>query len=208
LAIKVTKAPTSPIIQDILLLFGNDLGEARKRYRHFVKQGIDQGTRPDLQGGGLVRSAGGDKGALLGRKKAEHERGDERILGSGDFVSEIIQESEKRCEETTWDRIPLAALIHEVAEHMGISPSALLSQSRDRNISRARAIISYLAAKESGYTQTEIKSHLNISRIGVRNSILRAEKMLLCREILMLVQLCQKVIRLGRSAFAFCKVPL
>ena len=130
------------------------------------------------------RSAGGDKGALLGRKKAEHERGDERILGSGDFVSEIIQESEKRWEETTWDRITLAALIQEVAEHMGISPSALLSQSRDRNISRARAIISYLAVKEAGYTQTEIENHLNISRIGVRNSILRGEK---------IVDICQKI---------------
>jgi predicted transcriptional regulator len=41
-----------------------------------------------------------------------------------------------------------------------------------------------MAAKEFGYTQTEIKSHLNISRIGVRNSILRAEKMLdTCQEI-------------------------
>jgi REP element-mobilizing transposase RayT len=171
-------------IEDILLLFGNNLGEARKRYRHFVKQGVSQGTRSELQGGGLVRSAGGDKRALLGRKKEEHEQGDERILGSGDFVSEIIQKSAKRWEETTWDRIPLAALIQEVAEHMGISPSAFLSQSRDRNISRARAIISYLGAKEFGYTQTEIKSHLNISRIGVRNSILRAEKMLdTCQEI-------------------------
>jgi len=171
-------------IEDILLFFGNDLGEARKRYRHLVKQGVSQGTRPELQGGGLVRSAGGDKRGLLGRKKGEHERGDERILGSGDFVSEIIQESEGKCEETTCNRIPLAALIQEVAEHMGISPSALLAQSRDRNISRARAIISYLAAKEAGYTQTEIESHLNISRIGVRNSILRAEKMLdTCQEI-------------------------
>jgi len=182
-------------IEDILLLFGNDLGEARKRYRHLVKQGVSQacppslslrrggrGTRPELQGGGLVRSAGGDKRGLLGRKKGEHERGDERILGSGDFVSEIIQESEGKCEETTWNRIPLAVLIQEVAEHMGISPSALLAQSRDRNISRARAIISYLAAKEAGYTQTEIESHLNISRIGVRNSILRAEKMLDTRQ--------------------------
>ena len=72
------------------------------------------------------------KSALLGRKKEEHEQGDERILGSGDFVSEIIKESEKRWEETTWDRIPLEALIQEVAEHMGISPIALLSLHCDR----------------------------------------------------------------------------
>jgi len=73
----------------VLLLFSSKLGEARRRYRQFVKNGIDQGTRPDLQGGGLVRSAGGNKSGLLGRKKEEREKGDARILGSGDFVEEI-----------------------------------------------------------------------------------------------------------------------
>ena len=48
---------------------------------------------------------------------------------------------------------------------------------------RARAIISYLAATEAGYSQTQIADHLNISRIGVRNSILRGQKMILCREM-------------------------
>ena len=32
---------------------------------NFVKEGVEQGTRPELQGGGLARSAGGDKRALL-----------------------------------------------------------------------------------------------------------------------------------------------
>ncbi len=73
------------------MLFGANLGEARKRYRHFVKQGVDQGTRPELQGGGLVRSAGGNKVGLLGREKEEREKGDERILGSGDFVNEALR---------------------------------------------------------------------------------------------------------------------
>ena len=42
----------------------------------------------------------------------------------------------------------------------------------------------YLAAKEAGYTQTQIENHLNISRIGVRNCILRGEKMIdKCQEI-------------------------
>ena len=54
----------------------------------------------------------------------------------------------------------------------------LLSGTRDRKVSRARAIISYLAAKEAGYTQTQIADHLNISRIGVRNSIIRGQKMI------------------------------
>jgi REP element-mobilizing transposase RayT len=80
-------------IEDVLLHFGDKLREARRRYRQFVKQGVDQGSRPELQGGGLLRSAGGDKRTLLGRKKEERELYDERILGGGDFVAEALQKA-------------------------------------------------------------------------------------------------------------------
>lgn len=51
-------------------------------------------------------------------------------------------------------------------------------------MSKARAVISYLAVNEVGYTQEEVSNHLNISRIGVRNSLARGEKMVdTCREI-------------------------
>jgi len=38
----------------------------------------------------LVRSSGGTKLGLLGRKKEERERGDARILGSGNFVTDAL----------------------------------------------------------------------------------------------------------------------
>ena len=87
--------------QDVLLHFGETLKVARRRYRQFVKNGIDQGKRPELQGGGMVRSAGGEKGGLLGRKKEEREKGDARILGSGDFVNETLTQSETLLEKST-----------------------------------------------------------------------------------------------------------
>ncbi|CAB1058974.1 hypothetical protein D1BOALGB6SA_3732, partial [Olavius sp. associated proteobacterium Delta 1] len=40
-------------------LFGGKVLEARRHYLEFVKQGVAAGRRPDLTGGGLVRSAGG-----------------------------------------------------------------------------------------------------------------------------------------------------
>jgi len=114
-------------IEDIVLLFGEDLGEARKRYRHFVKQGISQacppslslrrggrGTRPELQDGGLVRSAGGEKAGLLGRRKGERERGDERILGSGDFVTTVLRNS-RESEPRRLKRVPLEVLSQKIA---------------------------------------------------------------------------------------------
>jgi len=87
--VQAQKALAEKTIEDVLLYFGDKLGEARKRYRQFVKNGIEQGTRPEFQGGGFVRSAGGNKAGLLGRKKEEREKGDERILGSGDFACPV-----------------------------------------------------------------------------------------------------------------------
>jgi hypothetical protein len=43
----------------VLAYFGTTERDARKRYRHFIEERILMGKRPDLTGGGLVRSAGG-----------------------------------------------------------------------------------------------------------------------------------------------------
>jgi hypothetical protein len=43
----------------VLRLFGKKVLVARKAYRAYVKKGITQGRRPELVGGGLIRSAGG-----------------------------------------------------------------------------------------------------------------------------------------------------
>jgi putative transposase len=70
-------------IEDILLHFGDTQKVARRRYRDFVEKGIAQGRRPEFQGGGLVRSAGGDKAGLLGRSNEEREKGDARNWAAG-----------------------------------------------------------------------------------------------------------------------------
>ena len=43
----------------VLALFGSKKAAARRQYRDYVEEGIAQGRRPDLTGGGLVRSLGG-----------------------------------------------------------------------------------------------------------------------------------------------------
>jgi len=151
--------------------------ELRKTYFTGIKKGIDHGTRPELQGGGLVRSAGGNRAGLLGRKNEEREKGDERILGSGDFISNIVQESDNKLQKRTISPPSLKKLIGETAHHFDVSLQALVSRSRNRQVSKTRAVISYLAVNEVGYTQEEVSNHLNISRIGVRNSLGRGEKM-------------------------------
>jgi len=79
----------------VLKRFDGKIPEARRRYRAFVKKGIAEGRRPDLMGGGLVRSAGGWSALRTMRKGANRMKGDERILGEGDFVESVLKAAQE-----------------------------------------------------------------------------------------------------------------
>ena len=155
---------------------------------------IPRKSRPELQGGGLVRSAGGNKSGLLGRKREEREKGDARILGSGDFVVQALEEADELHERSMNYRVCLDELIRRVCKNTKISTKDLLSSKRKPKISNTRAIISYLAEIELGYTGAKIASELRLSEKSVSRclprrsrrsywGIERGQKFLLCREI-------------------------
>jgi len=75
----------------ILAQFGPSRGRARKAYRTFVADGIPHGRRPELQGGGLMRSLGGWHAVVTLRRGREAYAADERILGSSAFVEALQQ---------------------------------------------------------------------------------------------------------------------
>ena len=87
----------------VLSCFGRKSGEARRRYLSYLKQGIEQGRRPELVGGGLIRSLGGwDVVKNIRLKGHDRLKGDERILGESDFVLEVLSDANekfnRRCE--------------------------------------------------------------------------------------------------------------
>jgi len=65
----------------VLHLFGGRLRPARHVYERFVAEGVDLGRRPELIGGGLIRSAGGWSAIKALRSVDMRTMGDERILG-------------------------------------------------------------------------------------------------------------------------------
>jgi REP element-mobilizing transposase RayT len=73
----------------VLRQFGSTPAQARTAYRAFVAAGIARGRRPDLQGGGLIRSLGGGRAVAGLRRGREAYRGDERVLGRADFVEAV-----------------------------------------------------------------------------------------------------------------------
>jgi len=179
-------------IEDVLLRFGETKKVARRRYRQFVEKGIKQacppspspslslrrggrGTREDLQGGGLVRSAGGETAGLLGRKAEERENGDTRILGSGDFVDATLHESETLLEKKYLPKRPIEELIEIVAGKLGLKPELICSGKRQRQYSEARSVLAWLAVEEVGHPAAEVARFLGISRVGVLLSLEKAQ---------------------------------
>jgi len=62
-----------------------------------VKEGIHQGRRPDLVGGGLIRSLGvWVEARKLKLKRRDRIKGDEWILGNSNFVMDILSEVNER----------------------------------------------------------------------------------------------------------------
>ena len=161
-----------------MLHFGNTIKGSRTRYRQFVKNGVNQGKRPELQGGGLIRSAGGKTSDLLGRKKEEREKGDERVLGSGDFVNETLSKAGEEWESQTGIRPSLEALINTVSEAFDLSSQQLKSRTRRKPIVDARSVLARVAVRNHGYKGIEVAKALSLSPSSVSRIVESGENIL------------------------------
>ncbi|MCF8083767.1 MAG: hypothetical protein K9M96_11775 [Deltaproteobacteria bacterium] len=77
----------------VLGWFGKGIKQARSVYHDYIEKGVSMGKRPGLTGGGLVRSVGGWFNLMEMRRAEVFVKGDERILGEGDFVERMLKES-------------------------------------------------------------------------------------------------------------------
>jgi putative transposase len=170
--------------EDVLQYFGKNLKEARRRYRVFVEKGIKHGRRKDLQGGGLIRSSGGDIESLIGQKKGEREKSDQRILGSGGFVSGVLKNANEIAERKANCNISLAELIRRVCKKFDIKTRELMLDIRRPPYNQARAIISYFSIHELGCRGSDVAKALNVSRASVSKAMSRGEKLIDTKECL------------------------
>ena len=75
-----------------ILSFLGEPRSAKGRYLRFLEQGIARGRRPELVGGGLVRSLGTWAEVVAVRGRGEKQVSDERVLGDGEFVETTLSE--------------------------------------------------------------------------------------------------------------------
>lgn len=166
--------------RDFVLLFlaGNEK-RAIRGYREFMEAGKDQGRRPELVGGGLVRSMGGWSRVLSLRRKGEVERHDDRILGGGDFVEGILEEADQKLARqirARKERRSLSGIIKEKCQEAGINEAELRSGSRRRAVSELREGLCFFLNRELGISMAEIARHVGVGTTGVAMAIQEVKK--------------------------------
>ena len=156
--------------------FGRKVGEARREYRRYVLKGIAQGRRPDLVGGGLIRSQGGWSAVKTMRRLGIMEKGDERILGSGEFVENMMKQADEKIKSqfSQGEQLNRAVhLIQSVCEQNQVSAEAIQSGSRIREVSQVRSRLAEKLVKEYGLPLAETARRLGVTTAAIANALRR-----------------------------------
>ncbi|MFZ5569934.1 MAG: transposase [Thermodesulfobacteriota bacterium] len=158
----------------ILMYFGKQVASARRKYREFVAGGLNEGRRCDLTGGGLIRSAGGWSAVKEMRRSKRHMKSDERILGDGDFVSEILSRSKEAFERRyalEVNGIDLDFVVKRVSVLLAIPEVDIWREGKARELVRARSLLCFWAVRELGESMAAMARRLNISIVAVSKSV-------------------------------------
>ena len=162
--------------QQVLIRFGKRIKAARIGYEAFIAAGINQGRRADLTGGGLIRSTGGWEAVQAMRKANVHVKSDERILGDGDFVAQILAQANEALEKKyalQAKGIDVRRIGERVAKLCDMPVEDVWGEGRYRSLVNARSLLCFWAVRELGVSMSSLARKLNISTVAVSKSVKR-----------------------------------
>lgn len=160
----------------VLKWFGKKVGPAKRAYRMFVEKGIPQGQRPELVGGGLIRSLGGWSAVKSIRRSGAEEKGDARILGSSEFVNQVIDEADRQVKHQLAgeDLIGTARnIIRSRCKEHHVSTEVLRNGSRRQAVSNLRKHLALKLVNELGLSLAETGRQLGLTTSGVAQILRR-----------------------------------
>jgi putative transposase len=164
-------------IGTVIAYFGKG-NRAVEKYEQYMREGISNGKRPELVGGGLIRSLGGWSQVLSLRRKGAKIASDERILGGDKFIQRLMSEAEEREKETLrlGREVPdLLTLAKRIVRGEGIEESELRSGIRKRGVVKARKLFCQLAIGRMGYPGAEVARFLGVTTSSVNRLVVSEE---------------------------------
>jgi REP element-mobilizing transposase RayT len=163
-------------VAEVLTLFGKNTGSGRAAYRDFVEEGLEQGRKQELVGGGLVRSAGGWSEVKKGQC---HGMSDERILGDSEFVNATLSQAEESLSRHYAHKaqgFDLQYLATKAAEIFHIERDEIYSPGRQNRIVSARSLVCFWAVRELGLSLSELARTFQMSVPGIGYAVVRGER--------------------------------
>jgi len=150
----------------VLGYFGRRKKGAMVAYEKYVREGMEKGRRPELVGGGLIRSMGGWSEVLSLRRRGEKTVSDERILGSGEFIEQLLSEAEEKAKETLgWrGRVPsLQTLLSKVSKRDGVEEKKVRGGDRRGSVVGVRKLFCQIAVRRLGYSGAAVARFLGVT---------------------------------------------
>jgi putative transposase len=150
----------------VLGYFGRRKKRAIDAYEIYVREGIERGRRPELVGGGLIRSLGGWSQVLSLRRRGEGTASDERILGSGDFIEQVLSEAEEKAKQMLgWKgRVAdLQTLLSRISKKEGVEGQKVRGGDRKGPVVGARKVFCQVAVKRLGYSGAAVARFLGVT---------------------------------------------
>lgn len=165
----------------VLANFAETVKKARNEYLDFVKAGVSQGRKPELIGGGLIRSLGGWKEVKkYGLNRQDRIKSDERILGDSGFVMEMLASADEKYERRYMLRslgYDISRVERKVIALFDIEKEDLYSGSRKRRISDARSLFCYWCVRELGESMTRMAKLLGLTQPAIGYAVDRGERL-------------------------------
>jgi REP element-mobilizing transposase RayT len=150
----------------VLGYFSRGKKRAIVAYEKYVREGIEKGRRPELVGGGLMRSLGGWSEVLSLRRRGEKMVSDERILGRGEFIEQLLSEAEEKAKETLgWrGRVPgLQTLLSKISKRDGVEKEKVRGGDRRGSVVGVWKLFCQIAVRRLGYSGAAVARFLGVT---------------------------------------------
>ena len=152
----------------VLGIFGEKLGPARRAYHQFIEDGI--GKHLELSGGGLRRSQ------ILSPSTDKSQDFDDRILGSGEFITSLRQEG--LLEPNVIMKMTLIELQKVIEAHYQLVDQELLNRGRKNSVAEARNLFCYCGVQILRNSGAEVGRYLGIGSSSVTRSVRKGEQLI------------------------------